>query len=221
MLTLVIGNKNYSSWSLRAWLLLRQAGIAFEEIRLPLDTPEFSARIGSYSPTGRVPVLLTELGPVWDTLAIAEYLAESFPDRQLWPADRKLRATARSLSAEMHSGFPLIRSLLPMNCRALDRRVKVNDSLQMEIDRVTGLWRDCLVADGGIEPWLFGAFSIADAMYAPVVSRFVTYGIRLESQAGEYVSAVMDSRGMREWCEAAARESEVLSYEETGLKSGD
>ena len=171
-LTLVIGNKNYSSWSLRAWLLLAESAIPFDEIRIPLDTPEFPAAISRYSPAACVPVLLIGDRPVWDSLAIAETLAEQFPDANLWPADAAQRAHARSICAEMHGGFQALRAAMPMNCRAMGRRVALPEKVTRDIDRMFEIWMDCRQRYAG--DWLFGEFSIADAMFAPVVLRFRT-----------------------------------------------
>lgn len=213
-LQLVIGNKNYSSWSLRAWLLLAEAGIEFEEIRLPLDTPEFPDSIRRYSPAGCVPVLLMDGTPVWDSLAIAETIAERWPACSLWPADPEQRAHARAISAEMHSGFPLLRRHLPMNCRAMGRRVALPDPLAAEIDRVFAIWSDCHQRYGG--GWLFGKFSVADAMYAPVALRFRTYGINLPDSAMSYPTRLLKSEAMQNWLVAAESETEVLLNDETG-----
>jgi len=176
---LVIGNKNYSSWSLRAWLLLREAGIEFDEHRIVLDVASTAADIAGFSPAGRVPVLQLDDAAVWDSLAIAETVAERWPDAELWPAHATARAHARSISAEMHSGFAVLRKSMPMNCRAMGRRVALPDDLTHEIDRIFAIWTDCYHRYGSGDGWLFGKFSVADAMYAPVVLRFRTYGINL------------------------------------------
>lgn len=213
-LELVIGNKNYSSWSLRAWLLLSEAGIAFDEIRLPLDTPEFAEQVRRYSPAGCVPVLLLDGNPVWDSLAIAETVAERWPAAGLWPDDPVERAHARSISAEMHSGFSELRAHLPMNCRAMGRKVGLPDSLAKEIDRVFEIWTDCHRRYGG--GWLFGRFSVADAMFAPVALRFRTYGINLPASAMSFPTRLLQSRAMQNWLVAAESETEVLENDETG-----
>jgi glutathione S-transferase len=173
--TLVIGNKNYSSWSLRAWLLLREAGIKFEERRVALDQPGTKAALEAMSAAGRVPVLLLDRETIWDSLAIAETLAERYPEKRLWPADAAARAHARSVSAEMHSGFSALRDQMPMNCRARRRRVPRTAELTADISRVIAIWSDCGRRYGG--GWLFGEFSVADVMYAPVVLRFRTYDV--------------------------------------------
>ena len=208
-LTLVIGNKNYSSWSLRPWLAMKQAGLDFVEVRIPLDTPETRARISRYSPSGRVPVLIHDDLTIWDSLAICEYLAEQFPGHGL-PEDRAARAIARSVSAEMHSGFSNLRQHMPMDCRArLPGQGRV-PGVQSDIDRVTEIWRTCRQQFGAGGDFLFGQFTLADAMYAPVVSRFVTYSVELDETAKAYADAVWSLPAMQEWVAAAAAESEHL-----------
>lgn len=212
--TLYIGNRNYSSWSLRAWLLLAEAGISFDEERLPLDTREFEDRIGAISPSRRVPVLVMGEERVWDSLAIGETVAERWPDKALWPADPTARAHARSVSAEMHSGFAALRAQMPMNCRAMGRQVPLSRELKADIDRILAIWSDCAERYGG--GWLFDTFSVADAMYAPVVLRFRTYGVDLPQPADRYADRVLQSRAMQKWLAAAESETEVLEREETG-----
>lgn len=212
---LVIGNKNYSSWSLRAWLLLTEAGIAFEEIRLPLDTPEFAARIRDYSPAGCVPVLLLHEHPVWDSLAIAETVAERWPRAGLWPDDAHARGHARSIAAEMHSGFAALRRAMPLNCRALGRRVALPHDVTRDMDRIFEIWADCHRHYGG--GWLFGErFGVADAMFAPVVLRFRTYGINLPDAARHFPARLLKSEALQNWLVAAESETEVLEREEEG-----
>jgi glutathione S-transferase len=216
---LYIGNKNYSSWSLRAWFLLSEAGIDFEEVRLPLDTPEFPKRIREVSPAGRVPVLHLQGRPVWDTLAIAETVAERWPDRRLWPSDAAARAHARSVSAEMHSGFSALRQAMPMNCRAMGRRVTMSDAVAADVERIRSIWADCAeryVEKGDEAGWLFGRFSIADAMYAPVVFRFRTYGVNVTESASAYPARVLNSKAIQNWLRAAESETEVLEHDEAG-----
>jgi len=213
---LIIGNKNYSSWSLRAWFLLREADIDFDEHRIPLDTEDTARQIAEFSPSGRVPVLLLDDTAVWDTLAIAETVAERWPDRNLWPADAAARAHARSVSAEMHAGFGTLRSKMPMNCRAMGRRVALPDELTRDIDRIIEIWSDCYRRYGDDGPWLFGEFSIADAMYAPVVLRLRTYGINLPESARHYANRVLQSDAMQEWLLACETETEVIEQDEVG-----
>ena len=213
---LVIGNKNYSSWSLRSWLLLKEAGIDFEEHRILMDTDEFAAEVARFSPAGFVPVLLIEDRAVWDTLAIAETVAEMYPDKGLWPGDPVARAHARSISAEMHSGFAALREAMPMNCRAMGRKVTLSDEVAADIDRIFAIWTDCHHRYGGDGNWLFGDFSIADAMFAPVVLRFRTYGINLSASASVYPARLLESEAMQDWLLESESETEVISREETG-----
>lgn len=213
--TLVIGNKNYSSWSLRAWLLLAESGIPFEEHRIPMDTPEFKRQILEFSDAARVPVMMLDGHPVWDTLAIAETVAERWPDANLWPDDPMARAHARSVSAEMHSGFAELRDAMPMNCRAMGRRVPMTDALRADIDRVLAIWADCQSRYDG-DSWLFGRFSVADAMFAPVVLRLRTYGVDLPDAASRYPARLLESAALQEWLLAAEAETEVLETEEKG-----
>lgn len=211
---LIIGNKNYSSWSLRAWLLLREAGIDFEEQRICLDVDDTRENIARVSASGRVPVLIIDDVAVWDTLAIAETVAERWPEKKLWPADATARAHARSISAEMHSGFETLRSKMPMNCRAMGRKVALPDDLTRDIDRVFAIWSECFHRYGG--EWLFGDFTVADAMYAPVVLRFRTYGVNLPESAYVYAKRVLESPAMQEWLAAAETEVEVIEHDEVG-----
>jgi glutathione S-transferase len=213
---LIIGNKNYSSWSLRPWLLMKEAGIDFEEHRIALDTPTTGKEIAAFSEAGRVPILQLGAVTVWDSLAIAETVAERWPEKQLWPADPDERAHARSISAEMHSGFPYLRDCMPMNCRAMGRKVPIPDELGDDIDRVIGIWAECHKHYGDRGGWLFGTFSVADAMYAPVVLRLRTYGINLPESAGFYPHRLLESAAMQDWLAAAECETEVIDAEEKG-----
>ena len=206
--TLVIGNKAYSSWSLRPWLLLRQAHIEFDEVRIPLYQDGHDAKIRRYSPAGRVPVLLDGELAVWDSLAICEYLAECPPAAALWPADVAARARARSLSAEMHSGFQALRSGMSMNVRRVYPSRAPAAAVAADIARVAALWQDCLQRSGG--PFLFGTFGVVDAMYAPVATRFHTYGVTLPAVAQDYAARLLALPAMREWYAAAQAEIEVL-----------
>lgn len=210
--TLVIGNKNYSSWSLRPWLLLRHAGVAFDEVRLPLDTPEFHARIGDWSPTGRVPVLHDQGLVVWDSLAICEYANERWLRGSGWPQDPGERAVARALAAEMHSGFPALRAQLPMNCRREPRERHWDAAAQRDVDRIVSLWTERLDASGG--DFLFGRFGIVDAMFAPVCVRMRGYGVPLPGIAAGYVEAVYALPAMSDWLMAARAESERVAQDE-------
>ena len=207
-LTLVIGNRNYSSWSLRAWLLLKRLGVEFREVLIRLDTPATKDEIEKYGPSGRVPVLLDGELCVWDSLAICEYVAEL--TGRGWPAGRAARAVARSVCAEMHSGFVNLRTEWPMNARARNRRTVSTPGLESDIDRVDEIWNDCRRRFGAAGPWLFGEYSIADAMYAPVVTRFITYDVKLDSDCAAYCKAVMALPHMQEWLEGAKAEPDEV-----------
>lgn len=213
---LIIGNKNYSTWSLRAWLLLRESGIDFDEHRICLDIDSTASEIAALDAGGTVPVLQLGELTVWDSLAIAETVAERWPEKKLWPEDADARAYARSISAEMHSGFHVLRECMPMNCRAMGRQVPLPDILTDDIDRVIAIWSDCHRRFSGNGGWLFGNFSIADAMYAPVVLRFRTYGINLPESAGFYPHRLLESEAMQQWLAAAECEIEVIEREEKG-----
>lgn len=213
-LTLVIGNKNYSSWSLRAWLALTQAGLDFDEVRIPLNTPTTRREILRYSAAGKVPVLIDGQMTVWESLAISEYLAERCPAARLWPEEPAARALARAVSAEMHAGFERLRANMPVNCRARLPGKGMAPGVEEDIDRVTAIWRDCRQRFGAGGDLLFGHFTIADAMYAPVVTRFVTYDVRLDAVAKAYVEAVFDLPALREWVAAAEAEPERIESEE-------
>ena len=212
---LVIGNKNYSSWSLRPWLLLREAGIDFDEERIVLDVPETADRIASFGAGRTVPILVLDGEPVWDSLAIAETVAERWPEAKLWPEDPAARAHARSVSAEMHAGFAKLRDCMPMNCRAMGRKVTLPDVLTRDIDRVIRIWSECRRRIDG-DGWLFGHFTVADAMFAPVVLRFRTYGINLPESANFFAKRVLESEAMQEWLAAAEVEPEVIDADEKG-----
>ena len=209
--TLVIGNKAYSSWSLRPWLLMKQAGIAFDEIRIPLYRQDSKENILRYSPAGRVPVLVDGSLKVWDSLAICEYLAEKYPQKRLWPDDTRARANARSVSAEMHSGFVNLRTHMPMNVRRRMPGRGRTPELLAEISRIQAIWNDCRTRFGAGGPFLYGQFSVADAMYAPVVSRFYTYEVGLDGAAAEYAGFVYALAAMQEWITGANAETEVIS----------
>ena len=209
--TLVIGNKAYSSWSLRPWLLMKHVGIAFEEVRIPLYSEDSKKTILRYSPAGRVPVLVDGSLTVWDSLAICEYLAEKHPEQRLWPADTRTRANARSISAEMHSGFVKLRGQMAMNVRRrMPGRGRTPEVLA-EISRIQAMWNDCRSRFGADGPFLYGEFSVADAMYAPVVSRFRTYEVELEGAAREYAEFVYALAAMQEWISGANSETEFIS----------
>jgi glutathione S-transferase len=210
-LTLVVGNKRYSSWSLRPWLAMRQAGIAFEEVVIPLYRAESKDALLARSPAGKVPVLEHGERVVWDSLAIMEYLAETFPAAGLWPEDPAARALARSIAAEMHAGFAALRRGMPMDLREhLPGRGR-SDAVDADIERVTAIWRDCRARFGGRGPFLFGAFSAADAMYAPVATRFRTYGVALDPICQAYADAVLALPAFLQWQAAAQQEPWVIT----------
>jgi glutathione S-transferase len=212
--TLWIGNKNYSSWSMRGWLICKLAGIAFDEVMVRLDEPDRPGRIGKVSPSGRVPTLRHGDLVVWDTLAIGEYLAERHPERGLWPKQAPARAVARAVVAEIHSGFAALRGQLPMNMHR-DRPPPGHDAdAQRDIDRIQELWRDCRRAFGAGGPYLFGALSIADAFYAPVVSRFTSYRVPLDGNAAAYCEAVWEWPALEAWRDAALAEPWVIEKDE-------
>jgi len=211
--TLVIGNKNYSSWSMRPWLVLRQAGADFDEIVIPLRHPDTKAQILAHSPAGKVPILKHGDRVIWDSLAIFEYLAERFPDKGLWPEDAEVRARARSVSAEMHSGFPALRNHMPMDLRSKHPGKGFGEGVIDDIKRICDLWSDCRVRFGDGGPFLFGRFSMADAMYAPVVGRFVTYGVNLPPSAKDYVEAVWEHPHVWEWRDAAEKEPWTFEFD--------
>lgn len=203
MPTLVIANKCYSSWSLRPWLLLRQLGVAFDEVLIPLGQPDTGSRIREHSPAGRVPILKDGDVTVWDSLAIAEYAAERWPEARVWPEDRAARALARSVSAEMHSGFAALRNACPMN---LGKRFGTRDrgeAVGRDVARIEASWQSARSRYGQGGAFLFGAFSAADAMYAPVVTRFETYSVPVSPASRAYMDAVLALSAFREWRDAA------------------
>ncbi|MCP2731666.1 glutathione S-transferase family protein [Limnofasciculus baicalensis] len=209
-LTLILGNKNYSSWSLRPWLLMKQFKLDFDEVIISLYNPESKPKIQQYSPSGKVPVLLHDEITIWDSLAICEYLTEQFPNYHGLPEDKKARAIARSISAEMHSGFPNLRQNMPMNCRAKLPRKVITSEVQQDINRITDIWRYCRGNFGSGGDMLFGKFAIADAMFAPVVLRFITYSVELDSVCKDYANAILALPAMKEWIKAAESEPEII-----------
>ena len=214
-LTIILGNKNYSSWSLRAWLALVATGAAFDEIVIPLWLDGTKERILAHSPSGKVPALRHGDVVVWESLAICEYLAEAFPDAGLWPADPAARAVARSISHEMHAGFMALRRAMPMNCRAAMPGKGMADGVAADIDRIQAIWRDCRGRFGSDGDLLFGEFTIADAMFAPVASRFRTYEVVLEDIAQAYVDALHALHAlpaMRTWLAAAEAEPQTVDH---------
>jgi glutathione S-transferase len=220
MLQLYIGNKNYSSWSLRPWLLMTETGIAFEEIKLRLGwapDSDFKRRLLQIAPTGRVPLLVDDGFPVWDSLAIVEYLAEQHPDKRIWPSAPRERARARSLCAEMHSGFVALRDRFPMNIEASlpevgVRGVRESSAVRADLDRLEEMWREQLAHSGGA--FLFGAFSAADAFFAPVCARIRTYAPPVQADTLAYVQRIFDLPSMQAWCAAARAEHDFIEEDE-------
>jgi len=206
-LTLIIANRNYSSWSLRAWLAIKATGADFGEVLIPLGRPETADGILRWSPSGRVPALRTGAVTIWDSLAICEFLAERYPDAGLWPTDLAARATARSVVAEMHSSFMAVRGNMPMNLRASRPGAGRGPGVDDDIRRIVAIWETCRRDFGAGGDLLFGGFTIADAFYAPVVSRFRTYGVDLGGAAGEYMDAVWALPAMCDWADKARAET--------------
>jgi glutathione S-transferase len=198
-ITVVVGNKNYSSWSMRGWLALRMTGEPFDEVVVPLDRPDTGESIRRVTPSGRVPALRHRDLVVWDSLAIGEYLAEAYPGAGLWPSDAAKRAQARAVCAEMHAGFSALRQAFPMNIRARSPGRPRSTEVQADVARIVEIWKPA-------DPFLFGAFSLADAFYAPVATRFATYALPVPSHATRYMDAVLAHPFVKEWCAAAATE---------------
>ncbi len=214
-LTLVLGTRNYSSWSLRPWLLLRHLGLAFTERQYHFGTPEFDSEVPKLSPTRLVPVLIHGELRVWESLAICEYASE-LADGRGWPAERALRASARSVAIEIHSGFQALRAACPMNARATGRQVPMTPPLAQDLARIDAIWSGCRRDNGERGPFLFGDFSIADAMYAPVVLRVRSYGLPLSELALRYRDTMLADTHLQEWIEAACVETVVVPHEEVG-----
>jgi glutathione S-transferase len=219
-LTLVVANKNYSSWSLRAWLALKHVGVPFEEVVVPLRTPETRAAIMRYSPSGKAPCLVDGDITVWESLAICEYLAERFPEAGLWPADTRARAVARAIANEMHGGFLALRRAMPMNIRASLPGYGMAEGVRDEINRIEAIWRETRDRFGAGGELLFGRFTIADAMFAPVACRFRTYGVALGETAEDYAKAALAWPAMQEWMAAAAAEPWMIPDFEKGGVNG-
>jgi glutathione S-transferase len=214
LMKLVIGNKNYSSWSLRPWLLMKQAGIDFDEEKLSFLDPQFGARVKRWSPVGKVPVLVDGDVVVWDSLAIAEYLAERFADHHLWPIDRADRAHARAICAEMHAGFVALRSMMGMNVCARLPGLGWNIEVQKDIDRVCTMWSELRTRHRAAGEFLFGRFTVADAYFAPVVFRFNTYQPPLPAAVTEYMATILALPAVRQWITAAEQENEFVAFDE-------
>lgn len=218
MLTLVIANKNYSSWSLRPWLAMTEAGIPFAEHMVKFDSAEWESDIGRLSPTGLVPVLWEETPGdgfcTFDTIAILERLHELHPDKAVWPKDACARSRARSLAATFHSGFQALRSAMPMNIRSSHPGKGMSDAVRAEIDRLLALWQQTKAEFGRDGRFLFGDYTAADAYFAPVASRFETYAVRLDNDAREYQQALLQTQGMKAWTKAALKETEFVAEDE-------
>lgn len=221
MLKLFIGNKNYSAWSMRPWVVLKQAGIAFEEVVVRFDSfdadSSFKQTIGAVNPVGKVPALVDDGFAVWDTLAIVEYLAEKYPQKQLWPQDTKKRARARSVCAEMHSGFTALRSNCPMNIEAQLAHIgalawRDKPAVRADVQRIVAMWSALLEENRG--PMLFGEFSIADAYFAPVCMRLKNYGLPVPGHITDYIRRVCALPGVKAWIDAALAEKDFLDFEE-------
>jgi glutathione S-transferase len=214
-LTLVLGNKNYSSWSMRPWMALKGAGVAFDEVVIPLYTGDADKqRILKYSPAGKVPILVDGAVTVWDSLAIIEYLAEKFPGKDFWPADAAARAHARSISAEMHSGFMALRNECAMNIKRPVHKRTLSADATANVERVQQIWTECRKTYGG--PFLFGAFSCADAMYAPVVHRFRIYGVDVTGAVADYMGAMQAHPAFVAWTAAALKETWAIEKFDNG-----
>jgi glutathione S-transferase len=220
-LTLWIGNKNYSSWSLRPWLALKHTGVAFDEILIPLQRPDSPEQLRRHSPSRRVPALRHGALVLWESMAICEYVAELFPAARLWPEDREARAVARAVANEMHGGLADMRRHMAMDIRSRRPLGERFNAAQSDVDRAMEIWRDCRARYGsrgghGRGPYLFGDFTIADAMFAPVATRFVTYGVPLDAVSRGYVEAIADLPAMTEW--TAAAEAEPWTIDEDAHK---
>lgn len=213
-LKLILGNKNYSSWSFRPWIGMKVAGVSFDEEVISLNAPDFKARVGSVSGTGKVPVLIDGDVRVWESLAILEYVAEKFPSARLWPEEQPARAHARVISSEMHAGFVPLRRLCPMNMWRPVKRRELTAEVAANVARIDAMWTDCRARFGRGGPFLFGTFGAADAMFAPVVSRFYTYAVSVGPASKAYMAAVMDLPAWAAWQEAGRREPWVLPEDE-------
>ncbi len=213
-LHLVIGNKNYSSWSLRPWLAMAMAGLDFDETLILLDTPETKKQIAEQSKAGRVPILHHGKVTVWETLAILEYLAETFPEKKLWPKGKAARAAARSVSNEMHAGFSGLRNACPMNLRRPPKPITLDAQTRADITRIEEIWRDCRITYGKGGKFLFGKFCNADAMFAPVVTRFETYAIPVAKETRAYMETVTATKAFQKWKSAALKETWIVPHDE-------
>ena len=213
-LHLIMGNKNYSSWSLRPWLAMTMAGLEFDETLILLDTSGTKKQIAQHSKAGRVPILRHGKVTIWETLAILEYLAETFPEKSLWPKAKAARAVARAISNEMHAGFSGLRNACPMNLRRPQKPIALNAETRADIARIEEIWRDCRKTYGKGGKFLFGKFCNADAMFAPVVTRFDTYAIPVAKDTRAYMDAVMATKAFQKWKSAALKETWILPHDE-------
>ena len=211
---LIVGNKNYSSWSLRPWLLLKHFGIPFKEVLIPLYEGDYKRRILELSPAGKVPALVQGKLVIGESLAIMEYLAELFPQKNLWPANREHRARARAVSHEMHAGFSQLRTNMPMNIRGRHPGKGLTPQVESDIARIDEIWSGCRKEFQSQGKFLFGSFMIADAMYAPVVTRFNTYGVKISKISQDYAQSIADLPAMKEWSAAGIKESHVIAASE-------
>ena len=214
---LIIGNKNYSSWSLRPWLLLSAFHVEFTEIQESLAEEGIKERFEQYSPSGKVPVLLDKDLIVWDSLAICEYISEKYLDGKGWPKEINKRAEARAVCAEMHSSFATLRNEMPMNCRA-SRKLDLSSAAQADISKIDAIWSHYTRKNSSTGPWLFGEFSIADCFFAPVAFRFSTYGVSLSETAEKYSARLLEHESVVAWQNAAQSETEVIPRDETGIE---
>ncbi|MCF8482479.1 MAG: glutathione S-transferase family protein [Rhodospirillum sp.] len=220
-LTLVIGNRNYSSWSMRPWFALKAAGIPFEDVVIPLFEEGYKARIAAHSPSARVPCLIHGEIVVWESLAILEYLAETFPEAELWPTDPKARAHARAAASEMHGGFQPLRAALPMNLRTRVPGQGQTPEVLADVERIEAIWAGCKAASGQDGPFLFGDRPNAvDAMYAPIITRFRTYATPLNPDSQAYVEAILATPALTEWDKLAKEEPWVIDLYEAGPTKG-
>jgi glutathione S-transferase len=213
MPTLVIANKTYSSWSLRPWLLMKQLGVAFDEITIPLDQPDTREKVLKHSPAGKVPILIDGDVTVWESISIMEYVGEAY-GAPIWPEDRKARAMARSVAAEMHAGFAALRSACPMNLGKKYAQRDRGEAVARDVSRFSGIVRDARGLFGAGGPFLFGAFSAADAMYAPLATRLDTYSVPLDATTRSYVDAILSLPAFQEWRSAAMKEAWIVEADE-------
>ena len=213
-LHLIVANKNYSSWSLRPWLAMTMAGLDFDETLILLDTPDTKKQIAEHSKAGRVPILRHGKVTIWETLAILEYLAETFPEKNFWPKAKAARAVARAISNEMHAGFSGLRNACPMNLRRPHKPIMLNDEIRADVARIEEIWRDCRKTYGKGGKFLFGRFCNADAMFAPVVTRFETYAIPVAKDTRAYMDTVLATKAFQKWKSAALMETWILPRDE-------